>query len=66
MAFSHDVRIYNLARRKNRKRGHGVRWNVAGRQFSKWFEMRTLADSHRSKLPCTAGPSTRYAVRQPG
>ena len=50
MAFSHDVRIYNLARRKNRKRGHGVRWNVAGRQFSKWFEMRALADSHRFKL----------------
>ena len=50
MAFSHDVRIYNLANRKNRKRGHGVRWNVGGKQFSKWFEMRALADNHRSKL----------------
>ncbi|MBC6457750.1 tyrosine-type recombinase/integrase [Actinomadura sp. HBU206391] len=50
MAFSHDVRIYSLAKRKNRNRGHGVRWNVAGKQFSKWFTQHALADNHRSKL----------------
>jgi integrase len=50
MALSHEVRIYNLTSRANRKRGHGVRWHVAGRQFSKWFEYRAQADSYRSRL----------------
>ena len=50
MPLSHEVRIYNLTSRANRRRGHGVRWHVAGRQFSKWFEYRAQADSYRSRL----------------
>jgi integrase len=50
MAFSHDVSVWNLARKKNRRRGHGVRWTVNGHEFQKWFTTRPLADNHRSKL----------------
>src|SRR5690606_3796491 len=50
MAYSHDVSIWGLARKKNRKRGHGVRWTVAGKECSKWFTERALADNYRSKL----------------
>jgi len=41
MPFSHDVQFWKLARLAKsgrRKRVHGVRWVVAGRSFSKWFE----------------------------
>ena len=50
MALSHDVNVWQLAVRKNRKRGYGVRWVVAGNEFSKWFTSRPLADNHRSDL----------------
>ena len=50
MALSHDVNVWKLAVRKNRKRGYGVRWSVAGNEFSKWFTTRALADSHRTGL----------------
>jgi integrase len=53
MAFSHDVQFWKLARlprKKGRKRIHGVRWVVAGKSFSKWFEYEAQADSYRSKL----------------
>ncbi|MCP2343395.1 tyrosine-type recombinase/integrase [Actinomadura rupiterrae] len=49
MPYSHDVNIWKLARKK-RKRGHGVRWIVAKREFDKWFTEYALADNHRSKL----------------
>ncbi|GAA2114654.1 hypothetical protein [Actinomadura alba] len=45
-----SIRIRRGGRCKNRNRGHGVRWNVAGKQFSKWFAQHALADNHRSKL----------------
>jgi integrase len=50
MAKSHDVNIWKIAVRKNRSRGHGVRWSVAGNEFSKWFTTRALADNHRAGL----------------
>jgi integrase len=50
MAMSHDVHVWKLAVRKNRRRGHGVRWTVAGNEFSKWFTTRALADNHRAGL----------------
>jgi integrase len=53
MAFSHDVQFWKLAhlpRKKGRRRIHGVRWVVAGKSFSKWFEYEAQADSYRSKL----------------
>jgi integrase len=50
MALSHDVNVWKLAVLKNRRRGHGVRWSVAGNEFSKWFTSRALADNHRSGL----------------
>ena len=50
MALSHDVNVWKLAVRKNRKRGHGVRWSVAGHEFSKWFTTHALADNHRTGL----------------
>jgi hypothetical protein len=53
MAFSHDVQFWKLARlakATGRKRVHGVRWVVAGKPLSKWFEYEAQADSYRSKL----------------
>lgn len=53
MAFSHDVQFWKLARlprKKGRKRIYGVRWVVAGKSFSKWFEYEAQADSYRSRL----------------
>jgi len=53
MPFSHDVQFWKLARlAKNgrRKRVYGVRWVVAGRSFSKWFEYDAQADNYRSTL----------------
>ncbi|GHD23362.1 site-specific integrase [Nocardiopsis kunsanensis] len=49
MPYSNDIDIYRLARKK-RRRGHGVRWVVAGREFSKWFTTEALADNERSML----------------
>jgi integrase len=53
MSLSHDVQFWRLARiakATGRRRVHGVRWVVAGRSFSKWFEYEAQADSYRSKL----------------
>jgi integrase len=50
MALSHEVHVWKLANRKNRRRAHGVRWSVAGNEFSRWFTARALADNHRSSL----------------
>ena len=53
MAFSHDVQFWKLARlprKKGRNRIYGVRWVVAGKSFSKWFEYEAQADSYRSRL----------------
>lgn len=49
MSYSNDVVFYRLAKRK-RRRGHGVRWAVADKQFSKWFTTEALADNERSML----------------
>jgi integrase len=50
MAKSHDVNIWKIAVRKTRHRGHGVRWSVAGNEFSKWFTTHALADNYRAGL----------------
>ena len=50
MALSHDVHVWKLAVRKNRRRGYGVRWLVGGSEFSKWFTTHALADNHRSGI----------------
>ena len=50
MSLSHDVHIWKLTVRKDRRQGYGVRWGVAGHQFSKWFATRALADNHRAGL----------------
>lgn len=50
MPLSHEVRIQELADRRSRGRGYGVRWTVAGKEFSRWFKYRPQADSHRSGL----------------
>jgi integrase len=53
VGFSHDVQFWKLAhlpKKKGRKRSHGVRWVVAGKPFSKWFEYDAQADSFRSLL----------------
>jgi integrase len=50
VAKSHDVNIWKIAVRKNRRRGHGVRWSVAGNEFSKWFTTHALADNYRAGL----------------
>jgi integrase len=50
MAPSHEVNVWKLSVRKNRRRGHGVRWSVAGNEFSKWFTAYALADNYRAGL----------------
>lgn len=63
MPYSHDVQFWKLARLRRtskRKRVYGVRWVVAGKAFSKWFEYEAQADSYRSKLMQAA----RFATRQ--
>ncbi len=50
MAKSHDVNVWKIAVRKNRHRRHGVRWRVAGEEFSKWFTTHAQADNHRASL----------------
>jgi hypothetical protein len=63
MAFSHDVQFWKLAhlpKKKGRKRVHGVRWVVAGRSFSKWFEYDAQADSYRSGLISAARNSEGF------
>ena len=53
MAHSQDVQFWRLARlpkKKGRRRVYGVRWVVAGKSFSKWFEYEAQADSYRSGL----------------
>jgi hypothetical protein len=50
MPLSHEVRIQELSDRRGSGRGYGVRWTVAGKEFSKWFKYRPQADSHRSGL----------------
>jgi integrase len=45
-----DVRIHTIRRRKNKRRPFEVRWRVAGRDKSKSFLTRTLADSYRAEL----------------
>jgi hypothetical protein len=64
MGFSHDVQFWKLARlasKKGRRRPHGVRWVVAGKSFSKWFEYDAQADNYRSsssRPPARARAST--------
>ncbi len=53
MAYSHDVQFWKLTRLhkdNGRKRSHGVRWVVAGKSFSKWFEYDAQADNYWSQL----------------
>jgi integrase len=53
VAYSHDVQFWKLAhlsKDKGRKRSHGVRWVVAGKSFSKWFEYDAQADNYRAQL----------------
>jgi hypothetical protein len=45
-----DVRIHTIRRRKNKRRPFEVRWRVAGRDKSKSFFTRALADSYRAEL----------------
>jgi hypothetical protein len=45
-----DVRIHTIRRRKNKRRPFEVRWRVAGRDKSKSFLTRALADSYRAEL----------------
>jgi integrase len=70
-----DVRIYTIRRRKNKRRPFEVRWRVAGRDKSKSFLTRALADSYRAELvraarqglefdPATGEP-LRWAVPEP-
>ena len=69
-----DVRIHTIRRRKNKRRPFEVRWRVAGRDKSKSFLTRALADSYRAELvraarqglefdPATGEP--RWAVPEP-
>ena len=50
MALSYDVDVWKLTVRKNRRRAFGVRWQVTGKEFSKWFTSRALADNHRAGI----------------
>ncbi len=70
-----DVRIHTIRRRKNKRLPFEVRWRVAGRDKSKSFLTRALADGYRAELvraarqglefdPATGEP-LRWAVPEP-
>lgn len=53
MVYSQDVQFWKLAslpKKAGRRRVYGVRWVVAGKPFSKWFEYEAQADSYRAGL----------------
>src|SRR5712691_3563290 len=45
-----DVRIHAIRRRRDRRRPFEVRWHAAGRDRSRSFLTRGLADSYRAEL----------------
>lgn len=45
-----DVRIYGVRRTRDRRRPFEVRWRVPGRDRSRSFISRGLADSYRAEL----------------
>jgi hypothetical protein len=45
-----DVRIHSMRRRRDRRRQFEIRWHAAGRDRSKSFITRGLADSYRAEL----------------
>lgn len=47
---SYEVRFWEVRKKKGRRRPYEVRWLVAGRQKSRSFLTRALADSSRSQL----------------
>jgi hypothetical protein len=55
-----DVRIHAIRRRRDRRRPFEVRWHAAGRDRSRSFLTRGLADSYR---PNWSGPPARARVR---
>ena len=61
---SFDVRVFAIRRRPGRK-SFEVRWRVAGRDRSRSFMTRALADSYRAELVRTARRGLAFA-RRPG
>ena len=63
---SFDVRVFAIRRRPGRKTFE-VRWRVAGRDRSRSFMTRALADSYRAELVRAAlkGPGVRPGDRGP-
>ena len=61
---SFDVRVFAIRRRPGRKTFE-VRWRVAGRDRSRSFMTRALADSYRAELVRTARKAWR-SPRRPG
>ncbi len=59
-----DVRVFAIRRRAGRK-AFEVRWRVAGRDRSRSFMTRALADSYRTELVRAArrGPGVRPGYR---
>ena len=61
---SFDVRVFAIRRRPGRK-AFEVRWRVAGRDKSRSFVTRALADSYRAELVRgPQGPGVRPGDRE--
>jgi integrase len=58
---SFDVRVFAIRRRPGRK-AFEVRWRVAGRDRSRSFMTRALADSYRAELVCAARKGLAFAA----
>jgi integrase len=60
---SHDVRFWEIRPSKPpRRRSYEVRWTVAGRQKSKSFAKRALAEAFRAELIAAAGRGAAFDV----
>jgi hypothetical protein len=59
---SFDVRVFAIRRRPGRK-SFEVRWRVAGRDRSRSFMPRVMADSYRAELVRTARKGLAFAPR---
>lgn len=50
MSLSYDVSIWDIIKRRDRRRGYRVRWTVRKREFERRFNTKLLADGFRSDL----------------
>jgi len=62
MRSTHQVRFWEIAVRKGRKRPYGARWVTAGHEHSEWFITKTLARAYLNRLTQAANRGEAFDV----